>query len=134
MSQQNVEIVEQVLERARHDPDALFEALDDEVRWEVGGLDIPDVESAHWRGPAGVREFFRRWIGPFDAWDYEVVEVIDAGDSVVAQIHQWGRGKGSGVTVESRFWQVWTIRDRKIVRGTHHTEKADALEAAGLKE
>jgi ketosteroid isomerase-like protein len=74
------------------------------------------------------------WTGPFDEWGYEVGEVIDAGDSVVAQIHQWGRGKGSGAGVESRFWQAWTISDGKIVRATHHSEKAEALEAAGLPE
>jgi len=133
MSQQNVELVLRVLDEAQHDPSALWEVLDDEVLWEVGALDIPD-SGGTWRGPAGVREFFRRWVGPFDEWGYEVGEVIDAGDSVVAHIHQRGQGKGSGAIVESRFWQVWTIRAGKVVRGTHHSEKADALEAVGLRE
>jgi ketosteroid isomerase-like protein len=134
MSQANVEMVERVLGEAQHHPAALWEVLDDEVLWEVSDLDIPDVGASEWRGPAGVREFFRRWVGPFDEWGYEVREVIDAGDSVVAHVHQWGRGKGSGARVESRFWQVWTIRDGKIVRGSHHSERADALEASGLGE
>jgi ketosteroid isomerase-like protein len=45
--------------------------------------------------------------------------------------NQWGRGKGSGASVESRFWQAWTIRDGKVVQGTHHSEKAEALQAVG---
>ena len=130
MSQDDVRLVERVLAEAQHNPSALWDVLDDEVIWEVEDLEIPDAVETQWRGPAGVREFFRRWIGPFDEWGYEVGEVIDAGDSVVAQIHQWGRGKGSGVRVETQHWQVWTIRDGKIVRGTHHSEKAAAFEAA----
>jgi ketosteroid isomerase-like protein len=133
MSQQNVGLVERVLREAQHRPSALWEVLDDDVVWEIGTLDIPDAETTQWRGPAGVREFFRNWIGPFDEWGYEVGEVIDAGDSVVAHIHQWGRGKGSGARVESRFWQAWTIRDGKIVRATHHSKKAEALEAVDLR-
>ena len=60
--------------------------------------------------------------------------MIDAGDSVVVHIHQWGRGKGSGATVESRFWQVLTLRDGRVIRVTHHPEKAQALEVVGLSE
>jgi ketosteroid isomerase-like protein len=133
MSQENVELILGVFDQARHDPTALWNVLDDEVRWEVGGLDIPDSEGT-WHGPSGVREFFRRWVGTFDEWSYEFGDVIDAGDSVVVRMHQWGRGKGSGATVEWQFWQVWTIRDGKVVRYTHHAEKAEALEAVGLRE
>jgi ketosteroid isomerase-like protein len=127
-------LVERVLHEAQHRPAALWEVLDDDVVWETGTLDIPDAATTCWRGPAGVREFFRHWVGPFDEWGYEVGEVIDAGNAVVAHIHQSGRGKGSGARVESRFWQVWTIRDGKVVRATHHSEKAEALEAAGQRE
>ena len=134
MSRENVELVLRVLDQARHNnATAFLEVLDDEARWEVGSLDIPD-SGGTWHGPAGVREFFRRWVGPFDEWSYDFGGVIDAGDSVVVRIHQWGRGKGSGAIVESRFWQVLTIRDGKIVRVTHHAEKDEALKALGLEE
>jgi ketosteroid isomerase-like protein len=134
MSTENLELVKRVLEESRSDPTALWEILDDGVVWEVGTLDIPDAGAPEWHGPAGVREFFRRWVGPFDEWDYEVSELIDAGDSVIAHIHQWGRGKGSGAMVESRFWQVWSLRGGRIVRATHHGERAEALAAAGLRD
>jgi hypothetical protein len=62
MSREAVEMVERVLAEARHRPAALWEVLDDEVVWEVGALDSPDAGGTEWRGPAGVREFFRRWI------------------------------------------------------------------------
>jgi hypothetical protein len=71
MSQQNIELIRRIFDQAPHDPDVLFESLDDEVQWEAAAIDIPDAGASCWRGPAGVREFFRRWVGPFD----ESVEV-----------------------------------------------------------
>ena len=133
MSRENVERVERMLREAQHNPAALYEVLDDDVHWDVEALNLPDTPPTYC-GPEGVREFFRRWVGTFDEWGFQPVEMIDAGDSVVAHIHQWGRGKGSGATVDQYFWQVWTLRDRKVVRTTHRYDKADALEAVGLRE
>ena len=99
-----------------------------------GTIDLPDVGASYPRGRAAVREFFRRWVGPFDEWRVKLVEAIDVGDSVVIHVHQWGRGKGSGATVEASHWQVWTVRDGKVVRWTLHVDRAEALEAVGLSE
>jgi ketosteroid isomerase-like protein len=134
VSQENVEMIKRMHDEAHHNPAALWDILDDGVVWEVGSFGIPGVGASEWRGPAGVREFFRRWISPFDEWGYEADEVIDAGDSVVVHMNQWGRGKNSGATVASNFWEVMTIRNRKVVRVTHHLEKAEALKAVGLSE
>jgi hypothetical protein len=133
MSRENVEMIERMLDQAQSNPAALREILDPEVRWETATLDIPGGAGTY-EGPAGVMEFFRRWVGPFEEWGYEVGEVIDAGDSVVVHIRQWGRGKGSGAMVESRFWQTWAIHAGKVVRTTHHPQKAEALEAVGLRK
>jgi ketosteroid isomerase-like protein len=65
---------------------------------------------------------------------YEPEEVIDAGDSVFVGLRQWGRGKGSGVPVEYRFFGVWTFRDGKVIRYKGFNERAEALEAVGLSE
>jgi ketosteroid isomerase-like protein len=132
MSQENVEIVERALNAAQEDPEAFFSIFDQNVEWDMSGAGLPDAKTYH--GPEGVREFFRGWIGPFDDFDYEAEEVIDAGDSVIVLLHQWGRGKGSGVLVESRFWQVWTLRDGKVVRFKNFPERGQALEAPGLSE
>jgi ketosteroid isomerase-like protein len=133
MSQENVEIVRRFLRLAPENPDAAWDIFDSDVEWEIGDLGLPDFPRSS-RGPDGVREFFRRWVGAFGNCGFEVEEVIDGGDAVLVHIHQWGSGKGSGATVEGRFWEVWMIRDGKAVRVVHHSEKADALEAAGLSE
>ena len=133
MSQENVDLVERVLEQARHNPAALWEIVDDEAHWESGPKDIVDGPRSY-RGPAGVREFFRRWVGAFDDWGYDVGEVMDAGESVVFHMRQWGRGKGSGVPVTDDFWQVWTMHAGKLTHRTRYPDKAAALKAVGLSE
>ena len=135
MSQENVAIVERFIEQARTRPDAVWDIFDKDVDWELdpAALALPDFPpSSH--GPDGIRDFFRRLVGAFEDWDYEAEDVFGVGDAVLVHIHHWGRGKGSGAQVEARFWQVWIMRDAKAVRVTHHIERAEALEAAGLSE
>ena len=45
-----------------------------------------------------------------------------------------GRGRGSGVAVDQRFVQVWTLRDEAVTRIESYLNPAEALEAAGLPE
>ncbi len=59
--------------------------------------------------------------------------MIDAGDKVLALVRVSGRGKASGVEVETHTWNVWTFRDGKPVEMTYFgDDRAAAFEAAGL--
>jgi ketosteroid isomerase-like protein len=73
---------------------------------------------------------------PWDDWPvWEPQELIEAGDKVLAFIRTTARGKGSGVEVEAHVWNLWTIRDGKLVDLTYFgDDRAAALEAAGLSE
>ena len=42
------------------------------------------------------------------------------------------RGRSSGIELENRGWQVWTVRDNLAVRVELYDEEAQALAAAGL--
>ncbi len=131
-SHDNVELVRRFLEGARVDPDAVWDIFAEEVEWDLAGIPAaPDVSPVS-RGPDAVQDFFRRWVGAFDDWDYEVEELIEGPEAVAARIHQWGRGKGSGIPVDNRFWQVWVMRDGKAVRVAHREDQGEALAAAGL--
>jgi ketosteroid isomerase-like protein len=131
MSQENVEMIEGMYRDARDDPGALAAIIDDDAEFVV-----PDryLGGQRYRGPGGVLAFFRDWAGTFAEWDYSVEGLRDAGDVVIAHVHQWGRGKASGATVDNRFWQVWVVKAGKVVRVTHHESEAEALEAVGLSE
>jgi SnoaL-like domain len=103
MSQGNVEIVRRFLDRAHADPDRVWGIFDDSVVWEIGPLRIPDLPPTS-HGPEQVREFFRRWAGSFEDWDFEAEEPVPVGrNGVLVRIQQWGRGKGSGARVEVRL-------------------------------
>ena len=128
----NLEIVQRFIREARDTPEAVWDIFDEEVEWDLTGIPAaPDVPRVS-HGPDAVREFFRRWAGAFDDWDYAVEEVIEGPDTVAVRVHQWGRGKGSGARVDNRFWQIWIMRDGKAIRVTHQEGRANALEAAGL--
>jgi ketosteroid isomerase-like protein len=90
MSRENVEILAEALASAETNPEALFAILDREVEWDYVGA-FPETATYH--GPDAVREFFRQWSGAFDDFGLEAEEVIDAGDSVLVHLHQWGHGK-----------------------------------------
>jgi ketosteroid isomerase-like protein len=70
----------------------------------------------------------------FDDYSVESEELLDAGDRVVAFLHHQGRGKGSGVPIELRDAQVWTIEEGRATRIDLYLDRVKALEAAGLRE
>jgi len=77
-----------------------------------------------------------RWVlGREDVAATEV-EFVDAGETVVALIHQQRlRGRGSGIEVDAPPYALsFTFRDGKVVRWVIYPTQAEALEAAGLSE
>ena len=59
---------------------------------------------------------------------------LDAGDKLVVGMFVKGRGKGSGVEVSLRYWNVLWVEEGKAVRWVEFLDREDALEAAGLRE
>jgi ketosteroid isomerase-like protein len=71
-----------------------------------------------------------------EGWDHLVIEgeeLIAAGDSVVAGVHQQASGKGSGAPVDMRYFQLWTFRGGAVIRLESVREREEALEVAGLR-
>jgi ketosteroid isomerase-like protein len=102
--------------------------LGDEFEWVVPN----HPEGAVRRGAESVIEFFRDWT---ESWeDFELDWAIEeAGpDHALAIIDMRGRGKGSGVPTEMRFFQLWTFRDGRIVRMQMYDDLDEARRAAGL--
>ena len=81
--------------------------------------------------------FGRAWrVGSGEWHDYKVMpeEFVDRGDRVVVTVRLQGRGRGSGVEVDARFYDVYTLRDGLIVRMDQFTERSQALAAVGQAE
>jgi ketosteroid isomerase-like protein len=134
MSEEAVEVVRRAWEAwERDDMKALFALYDPAIIWDQ--THYGDLISDVYHGHDGVRQFFRRWLDPFETYWAHAETFIDAGDKVVVEVRQGGRGETSSVDVEMPvYWQVYTVRDGLIVRVEPYRLKAEALEAAGLSK
>ena len=133
MSQENVEIVRRMFDAFnRYDFEEATRQLapDAELHGTVGGL----TEGSLWRGPEQIGDFFAQ---DREAWDerrLDAEQFIDAGDSVAVLMHEFRRGKGSGVEMETDTAMVFEVRDGRVVRIQGYMDRGEALEAAGLRE
>jgi ketosteroid isomerase-like protein len=133
MSRENVEIV-------RRGQDAFNRR--DLVAW-IAVCD-PDVEnlpprewpeSAPLRGAEAIWDFFVEAQGAWEEGSYEWGEIIEAGtNKIVANQRREMRGKASGAGVVWSYWVVFTFRKGRVLRFEWFANRADALEAAGLRE
>jgi ketosteroid isomerase-like protein len=84
---------------------------------------------------ATIMEVMTDWTANFSEFGMETGEFIDANESqVIVSVHQHAVGARSGVATEADFWFVHTIRGEMIVRLDAYRDKAEALEAVGLRE
>ena len=64
-----------------------------------------------------------------------MTEEAVAGETVLACFERAVAGKESGVPVgDLRFYGVFEVRDREVVRGDYFLSRDQALDAAGLSE
>jgi ketosteroid isomerase-like protein len=133
MSRENVEIVRAIYDAYdRGDYEAAFEYFHVDIEW----FEPPENPGGGgvYRGHEGVRESLGRWIGQWDDYHFELRELTNVGDCVLAEGWQRGRGRGSGVEVSEETFHVWTLQAGKVVRFRGFRNKAQALEAVGLRE
>ena len=135
MSEENVEIVRRVYEAAaRRDPATVLALYDPEVELDPSRLQAVGLFDRVYHGHDGLRSFFREWHEAWEGIEYDYDELIDAGERVISVVTRHGRGRASGAEVEWPLALVWTIRKGKVIRVVWFPTRADALEAAGLRE
>jgi ketosteroid isomerase-like protein len=70
------------------------------------------------------------WTGEFDDWREEIHEIRDLGSQVYVVATQRGRGKGSGIDVETLYALLYEVSGDQITRITLFRDPAEALAAA----
>jgi ketosteroid isomerase-like protein len=128
MSQENVELVQESLERFVATGEPAWDILHEEI--EVHDHDI--LDAGEYRGHAGFGRWLEDWGAGLPVYSFEPQEFIDAGDVVVAVILLKAKGRGSSVDVERQDAMVCKVRDGKIVQLDYYNSKQQALDAAGL--
>jgi len=134
MSEENVEKVLRAYEAwNRRDFDAAVEIGDPEIEWTmVGTTRFPGTEGTY-HGHEGVREFWRVFIEPWAEFRIEVEETRAAGDLVVAFVRFHAKAR-QDLELEAPFVHLLEFRDDKVIRFRSFDDRAEALEAAGLRQ
>jgi ketosteroid isomerase-like protein len=130
MSQENVELARAAFAALnRGDLDALTQFYDPDVVFETLLL------GTH-RGNEAIRLLDEEGRKTLSGYRLDPIELIDAGNKVVADVRVIGVGQASQIAMEDRdrFALLFTIRNGRTVRQQSFRNRGDALEAAGLRE
>jgi ketosteroid isomerase-like protein len=136
MSQQNVEIVRRIYDAvARRDDMTPFEFYAKDIVWDLSNSARAALYSQQvYRGHDGVRQSGRETLAVFGEVDFEVEEVLDDAEHVIAVIREREVGRASRVPVEATHTAVWTLADGKVTRLRVFDDRKAGLQAAGLRE
>jgi ketosteroid isomerase-like protein len=102
---------------------------------EVDSTDVGVGNFGIIRGLRAAHAALRDYWDTFEDFRVEMEDVIYADqERVVTAVRDRGRIKGSDAEISNRLFHVWTLRDRRVVRLSIHTERDQALKAAGVSE
>ena len=128
-----MEIVRRAYEHRRATGDFLEEVLAPDFVWDMSTFrGWPEQQT--YEGIEEARRFIREWTDAFEGWQIEIESIRAAGDDkVVGIMRQRGRSKSTGLPVDMRYGQVFTLRDGKQTRMEMYADPAEALKAVGLE-
>jgi ketosteroid isomerase-like protein len=133
MSQENVEIVRHGYEQRSITRRFAAESAGPDFVWDMSNFrGWPEQQT--YEGIEGANAFLSEWIGAWDHWEVEAEAFHDAGDKVVAIMHQRGQSKATGAPVDMYYAQVWTLDEGKLTRMEMYSDQSEALRAVGLLE
>jgi ketosteroid isomerase-like protein len=146
VSAENVRVIERV-QRALTATDvvAALESADPRIRRLFMELTEPDFETAmvgpaymsgrriEYTGFDGFAEAWRDWTSPFESFQIDVEEMIDAGDQVVSLVSMSGKTRTGGAEIPQPGAAVWTVVDNRVRKVEFHIDRDEALRAAGLE-
>ena len=131
MSHENVEMAQ--LSTGRHQPAHV------QARYERATPDVEvvstlfDLEGSH-RGREGIETLLGNIGDTFEEYRVVADEVRDLGDRVLMLARVEGRGRGSGVKVDTPYGTISDFRGGKISRIRTYLDHGETLRAAGLSE
>jgi ketosteroid isomerase-like protein len=132
MSAENVEVVRRGYELFLETGDVSEEIVAPGFVWDMSTFrSWPERQT--YEGIDGARQFLADWTSAWDDWRLEVRELIDAGDEVVAILHQSGISKTTGLRVDMDFAQLWTVDEGRETYMRMYADPDEALRAAGLR-
>ena len=131
MSEENVEVVRAAYDAFnRRDWAAMFRDMHPDFELTIQRAPDPGPH----RGRKEARARIEDMVAAYEAVSYELDDLRESGEQVVALIRVRVRPKGTTAEIENRVGHVWTLRDGTIVSMHAFPKRDQALEAAGLRE
>jgi ketosteroid isomerase-like protein len=131
MSHENVEIVRQMWAAfLGDDPLSGLSFCDPEIEWD--GTNLPDGK-VEW-GHEAIIAHTMRWAEMWDDWQMEPQQFIDAGDDQVVLVFREIGRSDSGLQMDERHAELYSVREGKVVSRKGFSDPAEALQAVGLSE
>ena len=148
MSQENVEVVRRLFVDVPVDGADVAPLFRDDATWtrrraEQEALYEPDCPAA-WiaqgqrvaeaTGLDEGRQAWLDWLEPWETYHAQIERIIPVGEKVVVLTRLHGRMAGTQNEVEMIAASVYFVRDGRVARVEHYGNRAEALEAVGLRE
>ena len=131
MSQENVEVVRRALAALdRRDVEAYLEVASPQIELIMPASPLEGPITGH----DGIRDFFRGLWSFSQASDFQVEEIRAVAGRVLAFFVLTATGRQSKVQTSARVAGVYDLEHGKIRRAHIFADRADALEALGLRE
>jgi len=103
----------------------LIDLLDPDVVWDSTELAVPDIADVV-HGPAGVLDFFRRWLSAWADFAWETSNFEVRGDDVIYDVHITARSRKTGLPLDQYVAHRMTIRNGKLVAWRLFVDRRDA--------
>jgi len=108
------------------DVDGMLARMDPDFEWTP--LEASPVARVY-RGREQVRRYVEDWLSTLESVRLELEDPTEVGDRVVAVVHAHGRGRASGLELDTRFCQVWTVRCGTVVGMEEYATREQGLTA-----
>ena len=132
MSGGNVEVATRAIDAFNEsDVDAFAAVTTPDFAWSPS---MVAIEGETFRGREGIERYFGSLGSAWERFHVHRDGFRDSGEVVVMLGRLEGRGKGSGVPVDSSLGMVFDFRHGRISRIRGYLDHAEALRAAGLPE
>jgi ketosteroid isomerase-like protein len=110
----------------RADVDGVLARMDPQFEWRP--LEDSPVAGTY-RGHGQVRRYIEDWLTTFEGVRLDVEELRELGERVVAVVRNYARARQSGLELQGRFCQVWTVRGGTAVEMQEYATRGEALAA-----
>jgi ketosteroid isomerase-like protein len=140
MSQENIEVIEQLYERViaagkLEDEDAarlVPEFFDPEIHLRQMSAFVDTTGDFY--GYPGLVDSTRELVRSFSNLGFHPEEIRAAGEQVAAVALATGIGRRSGAPIETRVGHLFTLREGRVVRWEVFDDPADAFRTVGLSD